>query len=263
MDTTIMNDARRDLALRNHLIEGRLELAVQQIVRARDARREPEWQEALLRPQLPNCSPLELVLFAERANMGAYLDQLVLERSLKWLSANPQVAHLSLNLTASSLVSPGLATTVLGRCDAFRVDPSRLVLEVSELFPIGDLEATRTNLLSLRKHGVDIALDDFGGGYAHLRLLMAGLVDVLKIDAGLVEEATAGADPGHAVQTLRSCVAFGHDMGLRVVIEGIATSREYNFARLCPGVYLQGHYMSVPRLMDARAIAAPAALTAA
>ena len=85
-----------------------------------------------------------------------------------------------------------------------------------------------SNLAALRELGVRIALDDFGTGYSSLTYLRRLSPDSIKIDGLFVREITTNADSASIVKSL---IALSHDLGIRVVGEGIETAEQLQFLR--------------------------------
>ena len=104
--------------------------------------------------------------------------------------------------------------------DSSRLEPGRLVLEVTESVVMQDTTATLTRLRELRDLGVHIAIDDFGTGYSSLSYLHRFPIDMLKIDRSFVELLGKGTEDGAIAETI---VALGRSLRLHTVAEGIET----------------------------------------
>lgn len=142
----------------------------------------------------------------------------MLSRALADLRTRPTGdLEVSVNVAAAQ-VAPRLVLGVEQTCGATGVDPSRLVLELTETSRIDPL-VVGDPLQRLRRLGVRIALDDFGTGWSPLSHLHVLPVDVLKLDRtgphGRAEDAIA-----------RAVTAMAEDLGLQVVAEGIETLAE-------------------------------------
>ena len=97
-----------------------------------------------------------------------------------------------------------------------KVDPPRLTLEITEAVAMA--AAAGKALQKLSEMGVRLSLDDFGTGYSSLLYLMRLPVNELKIDRSFVGGLASDPDSGAIV---RSAVGLGHNLGLRVVAEGL------------------------------------------
>ena len=174
--------------------------------------------------------PAEFIGLAEETGLIAPLTDWVLEaacRTLRdWLDAGIPVVPLSVNLAASSLVD----TTLVARLDAlmqrFDLEPSRLMLEITETILMGDAEAGIALLQTLRARGYSLSLDDFGTGYSSLSYLKRFSIDELKIDRSFVTDAENGGRDGAVAAAI---IALGHELGLQVVAEGVETPEQSAF----------------------------------
>ena len=103
------------------------------------------------------------------------------------------------------------------------VEPSRLIVEVTETALMHDAEHSRRELHRLHEAGVRIALDDFGTGYSSLTWLTHFPVDVVKIDRTFT--ADLGVDQ-RKTAVVAAMVSVSHQLGLSVVAEGVETEQQ-------------------------------------
>ena len=120
---------------------------------------------------------------------------------------------MHVNLSPPSCATPSSWRVAAGIDDA-SLDPSRLVLEVTESALLEDPRLTSAQLERLRALGVRIAIDDFGTGYSSLQTLQKLPIDMLKMAKVFVEE-----DEGLALQT--TILQLASALGVQVVAEGI------------------------------------------
>ncbi len=95
----------------------------------------------------------------------------------------------------------------------------------------------------MRKQGVKILMDDFGKGYSSLGLLQNCEFDILKIDMDFVRQIN---DNPKTRSIVRSIIDMSHQLGLKVVAEGVETSEQLEFLRQYSCDYIQGYYYSRP-----------------
>ena len=145
------------------------------------------------------------------------------------------------------------------RCRAAGLDPSDLVLELTETALLQVANSTISGLRTLRADGVGIAIDDFGVGYASLRYLATLPVSAVKIDrsftAGLPHDQTSR-------KIVKAVAALAADMGLTCIVEGVETEEQR--AALPTGVQLQGFLTGRPQqpeTMDVLTLCAQGAAT--
>src|SRR5262249_6065090 len=116
-----------------------------------------------------------------------------------------------------------LVRTVAEVLQSTRLEPRYLELEVTESMVMHDAPQVLAMLDELKELGVKIAVDDFGTGYSSLSYLKRFPVDRLKVDRSFVEHMTTEADDATIV---RAIIALGHNLGLKVVAEGVETAQQ-------------------------------------
>jgi diguanylate cyclase (GGDEF)-like protein/PAS domain S-box-containing protein len=147
--------------------------------------------------------------------LTAWVIDSALEQLCKWMSDGLDVS-VSLNVSPRNIEDHSLEEMVARALANFKVEPSRLTLEITE--GVAMAAAAAKALHRLHEIGVRLALDDFGTGYSSLLYLMRLPVNEIKIDRSFVSALATDADSGAIV---RSAVGLGHNLGLRVVAEGL------------------------------------------
>jgi diguanylate cyclase (GGDEF)-like protein/PAS domain S-box-containing protein len=186
--------------------------------------------EALVRWQHPTrglVSPLEFIPIAERSGMilelGAWVLRTACLQAGRWqrdLRPSPPL-EMSVNLSVRQLRTTDLAERVTAALEESGLEPSSLMLEVTESVVMDEL-ATEA-LQHLHALGVRIALDDFGTGYSCLAYLRQLPVDALKIDRSFMPG--AGEDAAETVLS-EAVVSLANAMGLDTVAEGVETEAQ-------------------------------------
>jgi EAL domain-containing protein (putative c-di-GMP-specific phosphodiesterase class I) len=159
--------------------------------------------------------------FAEQTGLMRPLTLWVLEAALgqsrSWRRDGLDIA-LAVNLSAANLADPALPDDIAGLLRRMEVPPERLTLEITESTAMADPSRAQALLLRLRQLGVGLSIDDFGTGHSSLAYLSSLPVTELKIDRSFVM--SIGTDANDAV-IVRSTIDLGHNLGLRVVAEGV------------------------------------------
>ena len=132
-----------------------------------------------------------------------------------WLAAGLDIS-VSINVSPRCIEDHSLEEMVTRALATSKVDPWRLTLEITE--GVAMTAAAAKALHTLNEMGVRLALDDFGTGYSSLLYLMRLPVHEIKIDRSFVAGLASDPDSGAIV---RSAVGLGHNLGLRVVAEGL------------------------------------------
>ncbi|MEU4157188.1 EAL domain-containing protein [Actinoplanes sp. NPDC026670] len=212
--------------------------------------------EALARWTDPVAGPVHpdvFVTMAERTGLVAAIDDFVLDRAcadaarLAELYGRPIDVHV--NVSAGRLAGQGVEESVRAALTRHRLEPARLIIEITETLRIPDLPCAASLVERLRGLGVRVALDDFGSGYNALAQLHAIPVDIVKLDSTLTDVDTS---PERAGALCRSVLAICAELGITVVAEGLETEeRAGAMAALgCPQGqgYLYGAPASLARL---------------
>ena len=176
--------------------------------------------EALVRwthPQLGRLMPADFIGMAEETGLIGRLGEWVMRRAAGDL-ANGSNVTVSVNVSAHQLGDGALPALVADALAATGLDPSRLLLELTESTLASAGAGAETELERVQRMGVRIALDDFGSGYSSLEYLGRLPIDVLKIDRSLVER--VDVEPQRQ-EVLRAIDHIATKLGLETIVEGI------------------------------------------
>jgi EAL domain-containing protein (putative c-di-GMP-specific phosphodiesterase class I)/GGDEF domain-containing protein len=181
------------------------------------------------------------------AGLHSKLDRLVFVRTVAHLAANPalhEAVHLcSINVCGPTLCDPEFPEFVRRCLATHRVDPGRLMIEITESSAISDLELARGHVATLSEMGLAIALDDFGTGLATFDYLKRLRADVLKIDGTFIRRLTEDPLDREIVATI---VRIARATGARTVAEWIETPEQRALAVELGVDHLQGRLIAAP-----------------
>ena len=201
---------------------GQFEVYYQPVVRL--DHRDDYGVEALLRwnhPERGQISPMQFIPLAEETGLIVPIGRWVILEACKQggilhrrFPRKPPLT-ISVNLSVKQLQSDTIIDDVREALRHTELEPSTLVLEITETVMMADPDTATARLDELKELGVRIAMDDFGTGYSSLSYLSRLPVDILKMDRSFL---TAGnTDSGLAA----AIIAIGERLGLEVVAEGI------------------------------------------
>jgi diguanylate cyclase (GGDEF)-like protein/PAS domain S-box-containing protein len=156
--------------------------------------------------------------------------------------------EMGFNLSPRQFWQPDLAERILLRLDERSVDPSNVVVEITETSAMRDPDRASAVLWDLHSRGLRLALDDFGIGYSSLWRLRNLPVDVLKIDRSFVSQ--VDIDP-QAAKIVAAFIQLGHGLEMTTLAEGIETEGEWRFLAEQGCQLGQGFYFSRPVQADA------------
>jgi EAL domain-containing protein (putative c-di-GMP-specific phosphodiesterase class I) len=160
-----------------------------------------------------------------------------------WTARGYETLSLAVNLPAREIGRPGLANTLSGLLGVRSIDTSRLQIELTEATDPGSIDVLVSAVESLKESGLSVAIDDFGAGCWSLTILHRLGVDTLKLDRQFMSDIQENANSKVVVETL---VQLGQRLGKRVVIEGVETQAQFEWARTMGHVDCQGYYISAP-----------------
>ena len=188
----------------------------------------------------------EVISLAEETGLIVPISRFVLgeacRQALEWIGPSGAPMYLAVNVSATQLEGGSVARDVRAALRQSGLDPSSLVIEITESTLIDDSLAAARELRQLRKLGVRLALDDFGTGYSSLSRLRRLPFDIVKIDRSFVSRITQEQE-GAVVQSILEMAAT---MGLEVVAEGIETQAQLLALRARGCVLGQGFHFSRP-----------------
>lgn len=169
------------------------------------------------------------------------LDRQVREHALAQLQHAPADWFLSLNISPRWIgcLSPGQALPSLCQLERHRIDPRRIVFEITELD--GDIPCLLQAVRQYRRAGARIAVDDFGAGYSQLDRVLALQPDILKLDMRLFQDAARG---GPSCELVKALAQMAEKTGCRIIAEGVESEDELHFALECGARYVQGFLFS-------------------
>ena len=210
--------------------------------------------EALVRwahPERGLLPPAEFVGAAEETGAIIQIGRQVLAESCarlaEWSTRVDEELTVAVNLSARQLADPTLVDFITATLDRHGIDPSRLVLEMTESTLVDDNDRARVVFESLRALGVSVAIDDFGTGYSSLLYLKRFPADVLKIDRSFVDG--LGTDAGDSA-IVAAVVRLAHRLELSVIAEGVETPEQLAHLRRLGCEHGQGYLWSRPLPAD-------------
>lgn len=190
--------------------------------------------EALLRwlhPELGNVPPGEFIPLIEQTNLAGPLTKWVLSRALAQLASWKKQGYklrLSINISARNLEDPRFAEQVTDALIRYGISASDIELEFTESALIRHEERVLQQLGILRQSGVELAIDDFGTGYSSFSYISKLPAQVIKLDQSFIRLFEEDERVSLLVDAM---IQMGHDLGYRIVAEGVETKQ--TLEKLC------------------------------
>jgi diguanylate cyclase (GGDEF)-like protein len=211
--------------------------------------------EALIRLPARNgelIPPMKFIPVAESMRLIDKIGAWVLMEACRTAASWPEHLTIAVNLSSAQFQAGTIRDQVAAVLKKTGLAAHRLELEITESLLLEDSEAIMTELLALKQMGVSIVMDDFGTGYSSLSYLWRFPFDKIKIDRSFME---GFGEPGHHVElVVKTIVALGRELNMRVTVEGVETSQQAAFLDKAHGDQAQGYYFGRP--MPASEVAA-------
>ncbi len=241
--------------LRSAISENQLRVLYQPIIDLQQGR--VAGVEALVRWQHPKrglLSPKDFISVAEEMGLITALDRWVLDSAVAQLAVwcarmlDGTEFMLHVNVAPVELRSPRFANDMITCLARHGIDPTRLMLEVTETQLLGEDAQTLESFESLRHSGIGVAIDDFGAGYSSIGYIRRKFLDIVKIDRSLITGLDTDPQQHRVAAAILGIVdAFGLD----AVAEGIETAAQAEQLRALGCRYGQGYHWCAPLPADA------------
>ncbi|MCK3838031.1 MULTISPECIES: GGDEF domain-containing phosphodiesterase [Pseudomonas] len=205
--------------------------------------------EALLRwqhPTLGQVSPTEFIPLAERTGSMGPLTLWVIEEAIRQIAEwalRGLVIQLSVNISVNDLVDDDLAIRVTALLIQYEVSAEHLLFEITESAIMHNPQQALSVLEQLRGCGISLSVDDFGTGYSSLAQLQRLPVQELKIDQSFIRNLDSTSGDGVIV---RSTIEMSHNLGLKVVAEGVEFEHSLTLLKHWQCDTAQGYLISRP-----------------
>ncbi len=206
--------------------------------------------EALLRwdhPERGSVSPAEFIPVLEETglilNVGLWVLESACAQLRQWREAGIEIPPLAINLSARQFQQEDLDVRMRDIMAAYDVPPQQIELEITESMLMQDPRQSVKILRKLKQLGVLLSVDDFGTGYSSLAYLKQFPLDALKIDRGFISEITQNQDDAAIALAI---IDLAHNLGLKVVAEGVETEAQARFLVRHGCDALQGFHFSRP-----------------
>lgn len=240
--------------LRAAITEGQFWLAYQPIVELASGRIHKA--EALIRWQHPErglVSPAQFIPVAESTGLiveiGDWVFQEAMRQTARWREHVAPDFQVSINKSPVQFHGGGIGHEAwIAHVRAMGLPGDALVVEITEGLLLDDNPNVKAQLLAFRDAGIGASLDDFGTGYSSLLYLQQHDIDYLKIDQSFVRGLSADSKN---LPLCKAIISMAHELGMKVVAEGVETSVQRDLLKGAGCDYAQGYLFSRPLAPDA------------
>jgi len=206
--------------------------------------------EALLRwrhPEIGMIPPDEFIPVAEETGLITSLGYWVLETACrqlrKWHDAGYHQLGVAVNLSAMQFRQNDLLEKIHGTLEETGICAHQLELEITESTIMEDIDTAASTMRALHCSGIRISIDDFGTGYSSLSHLKRFPISTVKVDRSFIRDITTDSDDAVIVGAI---ITMAHNMGLKVIAEGVETRQQLDFLKTLHCDEVQGFLFSPP-----------------
>jgi len=206
--------------------------------------------EALARwthPTLGMIPPDKFIPIAEESGlivaMGAYIMQCACAEAVKWQGILPHPVQVAVNVSSIQFHRKGFVDDVSLVLQQSGLKPELLQIELTESVMLNGGTSSSETMNRIRELGISLAIDDFGTGYSCLSYLPSLPFDALKIDSSFVRDLGIKPESESMVRTL---IVLAHNIGMRVIVEGVETHEQLGFIRAYGANEVQGYLLGRP-----------------
>ncbi len=180
----------------------------------------------------------------EKSGLIVKFDYYMFEKACKklseWENSDFNELTLSCNITRITISEKDFARKIKEMADKYDFDRSKLLIEITEDSLEKNMNVAKVNITDTKALGFCIALDDIGSGYATLSSLCDYPVDIVKIDRNILLQTETDAGK----ELFLGIITKVHELGLKVVCEGVETEAQNTLVSESNCDYIQGWYYS-------------------
>ena len=198
--------------------------------------------ESLIRlenEELGYIGPGEFIPIAENFGLANDIDFFVLNETCAFLQRNPTISGLEINISCAEFFN-NPSERFMKVINKYGIDPSRIVLEITETIAVKYPEKTKEFMRDLGQYGIQFAMDDFGSGYSNIARFITLPFNVAKLDKSLLEESK------NVVLFFDAAINLFKNLNIPIVIEGVEQEKQLQLAKDKKIDYIQGFYFSKP-----------------
>ncbi|PCI20701.1 MAG: response regulator receiver protein [Piscirickettsiaceae bacterium] len=192
-------------------------------------------------------SPAEFVPIAEEMGIIKEIGLWVLETACKtikqWQDDFAYQGTVAVNVSAVQMADEDFVADVQRCLDKFQLEPCYLELEVTETVVLENIEAMLEKLHQIKRMGVSLSIDDFGTGYSSFSYIKQLPAETLKLDMEFIKDIPENKADMAVVDGM---IVLAHNLGMKVVAEGVETQQQYDFLAEHKCDLVQGYLIDKP-----------------
>ncbi len=186
-------------------------------------------------------SPIEFLEISVQTKRYSELSRIIIFTALQMLQGNEK--HFSINFAYHDIKNKELMRDLYKFLKSNPDVAKRCTFEILENELVEDPQLLLAFVNTVKKYGVQIAIDDFGSGFSNFEMILQSQPDIIKIDGTLIKN--IDVDP-KSLTLVEAIVAFSHRMGIKVVAEFVHSKEVYDILKKTDIDMFQGYYFSKP-----------------
>ena len=191
--------------------------------------------------------PSQFISLAEETglidDLGVWVKRAACLQIRGWLNRGLDPGKIAINLPSGHFCDSEIVDNIFRTLQECGLDGSALEIEITETAVMSNDVAVKETMQRIKDAGISIAIDDFGTGYSSLSYLHKLPIDKIKIDQSFVMDMIDNQDSRAIVA---STIALAHDLGFKVVAEGVENAQVQEMLAQLSCDELQGYYFSEP-----------------
>lgn len=206
--------------------------------------------EALIRWESPEhglISPAKFIPLAEETGLIMPIGEWALREACRacqsWQEQGYEPIVMAVNLSPKQFRLQDIAQLVATVLKDTKLPAKYLELEITETAVMDNVESAISRLREIQSMGIDISVDDFGTGYTSISYLKQFPVKVLKIDQSFIKGIPSNQND---IAITSAVIALAHNLGMKVVAEGVETVEQLNYLANHDCDMIQGYFISRP-----------------
>ena len=202
--------------------------------------------EALIRMTRSNLSPGDFIPIAESSGWIRTIGRITTEKTIRqlaaWRDSGAELHPVSINFSFLQISDKQYVSFLKDLLKKYDIAPSLVELEITERFFMDSTKQSSEMLKQITDMGIKLLLDDFGTGYSSLSSLYYIPVSYVKIDKSFVDHYLVKGNDSF----IRDVIIMAHDIGKKVIVEGVETKEQYLRLKAFHADIIQGYYFSKP-----------------
>lgn len=186
-------------------------------------------------------SPFFFLEIAKKARLYPQITQIIIDKAFEKFENLPEYAF-SINLTIDDILSDTTKNYIYQKLESFP-HPERVIFEITESQEVDDYKIINNFIKYVKEYNVQIAVDDFGSGYANFEHILNIDADFIKVDGSLIKN--VHTDPNSRIIT-EAIISFSKKLKRETIVEFVHNEEVYTIVKSLGADYCQGFYLGAP-----------------